>query len=259
MVSHRCRSEFADHNNDRLEGGPQILYASEQVDQAAAWKIQSGVEHSLGTSIADVKQEKVKSFYRWNGDVHADPEIRVSFSAVGDFKIAEAAVAKVHNYDLPMIIFEPAGEESKYWRGEIQKNGAEAAEEVAKKLISSRAAACVQVAGAQASMKTVESNKKKAEAISGSKVRWIPIGGNSAYLDWLDKETTTSFEAAVVATPGTSDIAMVTTETSHNWTGRHGGFLLFVVIAVAIFLCVTIWAWRSGVCRAIKSARAMPE
>eukprot|EP00929_Paragymnodinium_shiwhaense_P014902 TRINITY_DN12288_c0_g1_i4.p2 TRINITY_DN12288_c0_g1~~TRINITY_DN12288_c0_g1_i4.p2 ORF type:complete len:167 (+),score=41.83 TRINITY_DN12288_c0_g1_i4:301-801(+) len=105
------------------------------------------------------------------------------------FEQMAAAIKKAHNYDLPMIIYEPAAPESSYARGEFEFKSPADAKKKARELIAAREAACVQVLGKSASIKTNRKHVAEVDRLVGSGVDWQGIGGNTAYLKWIDDET----------------------------------------------------------------------
>merc|ERR1711977_144564 len=78
----------------------------------------------------------------------------------------------------------------KYLRGDFVFSSARDAEKKAALLISVHAAACVQLLGSTASIKTNRDKQSEVDALLGPGVRWNGIGGNPSYLAWIDTETT---------------------------------------------------------------------
>lgn len=164
-------------------------------DAVTARIVKRIAESELTASAADVKVEQIRSYYWWDGAVQNDAETRVSFETTAPFETARDVVAASHSYDTPMIIA-PAGGETEHWRGEI----ADATEEMAADLASSRLVACAQLAPAADASPAVLSVKTVRGAIpfvekrvksfdTKLHVAWEPIVGNQAYLDWLVEET----------------------------------------------------------------------
>jgi uncharacterized protein involved in tolerance to divalent cations len=135
----------------------------------------------------EVKNERIQSFYWWEGKVQNDEERRLSFSVDKPFSDVLEQVGSAHNYDVPMIIADSVGEETPYWKGELTP--AEGGGQLAESLAASRLVACAQVApdGALA-VKTTAKAKAAVDKLAPS-ISWTPILGNKPYVDWLDAET----------------------------------------------------------------------
>lgn len=171
--------------------------------EAVTNQITKAVQESKASD-GEIEVDEVDSFYFWEGKVQHDPERRISFNVkTEDFDKVEKAVSAVHNYDLPMLIYEPARNEEKhlYWRGWLQASSKSVAEKVAQELVENHVAACVQVKNdGWISVKTTDAKKGDAAKLlaksslngksgNAGAEQWIPIGGSAAYLHWLDQET----------------------------------------------------------------------
>ena len=136
----------------------------------------------------DIKREVIRSFYWWEGRVQDDAEVRLSFET-SSFETALSVLSSSHNYDVPMIVGDGgSATDSRYWKGVIVS----ASSELAAELAGSRLVACAQLAdGGGLTVKTTAAAKAPIEARLGpsAQVRWEPIIGNSAYLDWVVQET----------------------------------------------------------------------
>merc|ERR1712232_795494 len=119
----------------------------------------------------------------------SEREIRLSFDTSAPFATIQQAVEKVHNYDVPMIIYEPSEAASPYLRGELSFPSVTEAEKKAALLINVHSAACVQLLGTTASIKTTRKKQSEVDALLGSGLSWVSIGGNPAYMTWFDDET----------------------------------------------------------------------
>ncbi|CAJ1441667.1 unnamed protein product [Effrenium voratum] len=137
----------------------------------------------------EVATEEVRSYYWWEGKVNFDPEWRVAVTTTEPFAAAEAAIAKVHSYDLPMIIYDlPEADAShRHWKGTL-KLPEEEAVKLAETLVSQRIVACAQAGPSGLAVKTVARCKPLVEKTFGGGVTWSPIGGNEGYLQWLEAE-----------------------------------------------------------------------
>eukprot|EP00434_Breviolum_minutum_P024086 symbB.v1.2.021260.t1/scaffold1824.1/size125051/11 len=152
----------------------------------AVMKAQKIKEVCLRLAKTQVSIEEVKSFYWWDGKVNFDPEWRVS---IDSFETAREAIAKIHSYDLPMIIYDVHFDESAtHWKG-IQEVQAEEAIRLAEELVSKRLVACAQASQHSLTVKTVHSCKTMVEELL-PKVHWSPINGNDGYLKWLEEQCT---------------------------------------------------------------------
>lgn len=75
-------------------------------DNEEAQKIAAGlVEKKLA---ACVQLSSITSVYRWQGEVHNDPEIRLVIKTTENlYKAVEEQILSTHSYDLPQIIKTP--------------------------------------------------------------------------------------------------------------------------------------------------------
>jgi periplasmic divalent cation tolerance protein len=180
---------------------PARLRPPRQDGAEAAEKIASAITgSSLVPDAGSIQHVSIRAFYWWEGAVQNDTEIRLQFETESTFEDALAAVAKDHNYDVPMIVSETMDESSGCWKGVLTGSAALAAE-----LAGTRLVACAQIdescdaAGnppeGNLVVKTVAAAKGRIEervgrqAGTASTVRWVPVRGNQAYLDWVKEET----------------------------------------------------------------------
>ncbi|KAG8470409.1 hypothetical protein KFE25_008830 [Diacronema lutheri] len=138
-----------------------------------------------------VEVEEITSYFWWKGAVQKDAETRISFVTSEPLERIIESVGAVHNFDVPMIIVESA-DAGTYWKGVVEGGGAE----LASTLTESRLVACAQLAQVDAqhqslAIKTTVDAKPRIDALLAGvhNVRWTPIAGNGAYMDWLWRET----------------------------------------------------------------------
>ena len=150
---------------------------------AAARKLRDAVV--AGELAGSVREETIRSFFWWEGQVQNESETRLSFDTAMPFSAASKVVLEAHNYDVPMVIASADGP-SKYWKGVIQGGD----EKLAESLAASRLVACAQLGGSELAVKTVAAARIAVDAkLHGKTILWQPIQGNQPYLDWLDTET----------------------------------------------------------------------
>eukprot|EP00939_MAST-03C_sp_MAST-3C-sp1_P001548 g1548.t1 len=162
---------------------------------------------------ADASVSKATSVYWWKGRVENDEEFRISFDCDAEMYrssgIAEA-IAKVHNYEVPMILAireeEEEEEEASYWKGTFETASGEEALAIATELVRARLVACAQIAGVSGSTRMIRADLKTTDGIKRDGriqsilakaigkdgppvVSWSPVAhGNAAYLRWIDDE-----------------------------------------------------------------------
>merc|ERR1711981_783097 len=137
--------------------------------QDAAAKLLKAIDGLHGS---DVLQEKIHSFYWWEGKVASEEEVRLSFNTTRPLDEVLSAVGSVHNYDVPMIIGDTiVGDRHwhwwEYWKGLYAPVEPEMAMKLAEELAASRLVACAQVASdGSVAVKTSAKAKAALEALA---------------------------------------------------------------------------------------------
>lgn len=179
-------------------------------DKAAADRITSAVVGKFGARIDEIRTANIRSYYWWDGGVQDEAEVRGDINSGVPFAELRDAIARVHPYDVPMIIAEAPVEllqgsqpAARYVRGVFELVGLMALdgtpERVADSLVAKRLVACAQVETsknpevARLAFKTVVCHRDEITQIvrrsAGPRLSldWVPIFGNQPYLDWIDE------------------------------------------------------------------------
>ena len=186
LLSHLGRAvSLAGVRNSATSASSMLLRVTTTTDTDEGEKALRASINSLAGQ--EVTNERIKSFYWWEGKVQSDEERRLSFTVdKRPFSEVCAKVGSAHNYDVPMIIAD-SGEETPYWKGELA--AAQGGAQLAESLAASRLVACAQVAPDGALAVKTTAKAKEAVGKLAPSISWTPILGNVPYLEWLDAET----------------------------------------------------------------------
>ena len=210
-----AQNEFYDTFSDGATG----YTVTTTTDEAAeAEKLRQAItELAEDAANADIKQFMVNSAYFWDGEVQNDEEYRLEFSTSKPFAQVEERIAKVHNYDTPMILAEPlpaavqaqglslgaSGSAVPFWRLHIVVSPKFEADlvEVIKKFVTDKKIACAQMyttageqfdVSAKTSVHYIEEFRTAVRAVVGEnaeEVTAIPVVANHGYLQWIADTT----------------------------------------------------------------------